>query len=190
MAKPLNTKRLLKECKQIAAKQKKEAMPMAGPVYVTPAEVEQAYSSIIDYIEPISTPSNAAELETYLSQFSRIMAQANKRYNEAVETELLTNSALQDIAHVIEFNDSLLDGIDVTELIRTWREKRRQAKVELEVAELIKKWADAAQSQLNKLNEVLGETRKVIARQAAPFYLYKSDVIGQKGNPMPERPTP
>lgn len=166
----LNTKKLMKQCRQIAAKQEEAKKPKLEPEILFKVEVKEEMA----YMTPI-------ELEAYLTQFLQTARDAQRRYEEAVALELYPNEAIQDILHAAEFAPSTLEGVDVTAKLHEMREMRRTAKQELEITDIFKQWADENKAAMNKLENVLGSIRKVLKWQPNAFYQYKTDIIGEKG---------
>lgn len=170
MGKPLNTKKLLNQCKKIAAKQEEEKKPKPVPEEPFKVEVKEEMISM--------TP---VELEAYLTQFLQTARDAQRRYEEAVALELYPNEAIQDILHAAEFAPSTLEDVDVTAKLHEMRELRRTAKQELEITNLFQQWSEEHKTALNKLENTLGAIRKVLKWQPNAFYQYKTDIVGEKG---------
>lgn len=124
------------------------------------------------------------ELEQYLTQFLNTARDAQRRYEEAVALELLPNESIQDILHAAEFAPSTLANVDVPKLLHDFRTNRRTAKQELEITGLFKAWSDENKAALNKLENVLGEIRKVLRWQTNPFYNWKTNTVGEKGKTL------
>lgn len=170
---PLNTKKLLKQCQKMSEAQKVAALPKQD---FTPDPI------LIREEAPLNmTP---VELEAYLTQFLQTARDAQRRYEEAVALEILPNESIQDLLHTAEFAPSLLKGYPLDETLHTLRAQRRTAKQELEVTDLFKAWSDENKAALNKLENLLGNIRKVLRRQPNDFYMYKTNIIGEKGKPL------
>lgn len=169
MARPLNTKKLMKQCRQIAAEQQAKPTPAPEPLPI-PVEEKEVL------------PMTPVELEQYLTEFQVFARDANRRYEEAVALEQSPNSAIQDILHAAEFAPSILENVNLLSLLHKFRLDRRAAKQELEVTELFKNWATTHKTALDQLNQVIGEMRKVLRRQPNDFYSYKTDAVQPKGS--------
>jgi hypothetical protein len=167
MARPLNTKRLLKQCQAISRQQKAAKEPKV--VEPEPEPIEQKEGR----------PMTPAELEQYLTEFLQVARDAERRFNEAVAAEQYPNTAIQDILHAAEFAPSTIREMDIVGKLHTYRTQRRITKQELEVTEIWKAWADEHKTAINKLENVLGNMRKVLRRQPNDYYLYKTDAVSE-----------
>jgi len=131
------------------------------------------------------------EMEQYLTTFLSIMRDADRRYAQAVDEENLPNNEIQDLLHVAEFAPSLLEGKDIISVLHRCREHRRLAKKELEVTQLVKAWTDENKTALNKLEQTLGEIRKILKRQPLDSYRFKSNILDKKDEWLtPDNPPP
>lgn len=172
MAKPrrnLNTKKLMKQCQKIAASQKPKDEPKKEVIDMT-------------LPEPVNAPMTPAEMERYLTDFLSFIKDADRRYNQAIADEQWPNSAIQDVLHAAEFAPSMIKNTNfLAETLTALRQRRREAKKELEVTEVFKAWADENRTAINKLEQALGQVRKVLARQPNDMYCFKTDIFGTQG---------
>jgi hypothetical protein len=160
----LNTKKLLRQCQAI--KKKQDAPLTQQQIEVLPVQETKNM--------------NGHELEQYLTQFLQTARAAEFQYNAAVEKEIFPNAATQDILHAIEFAPSTIIFHDLIETLNELRGMRRATKRELEVAQIFKVWADEHKTALNKLENVLGDIRKVLNRQPNDTYRFKTDIFPGK----------
>lgn len=180
MARPLNTKKLMKQCRAIAAKQQEAAAPK--PSQPEPPETIEDIKGVYIHMNPV-------ELEQYLTEFLNTARDAKRRFEEATAAEQYPNSAIQDILHAAEFAPSTLGEKDVVALLNKYRTDRRTAKQELEVTELFQQWAEEHKTAINKLEQALGTIRKVLKRQPNDFYSYKTDAVAPQGSILkPDEP--
>lgn len=122
------------------------------------------------------------ELTIHISEFLNTCRASTAQHQRTVENELYPNEAIQDILHAIEFSPSTIDAEQAIQKLHEMRAERRTAKRELEVTQIFKAWVDECKSSLNKLEAALGNMRKALNRQEAPFYTYKTDVLCDKGS--------
>lgn len=123
----------------------------------------------------------AAELEQFITQFFNICREAKTDLEEATAAEQYPNSAVQDILHAIELAPSQLDPTTMFWKLHELRVDRRGAKQELEVTSLWADWCDKNKKSLDTLQQVLGQMRKILRRQPNDFYIFKTDILGVKG---------
>lgn len=126
----------------------------------------------------------AKELEQFLTSFNKLLKEANKQYQMALDAEALYNDEIQDILHTAELDPAALQGIDLISILHDNRENRREAKQYLEVTHLFKQWVDENQKAFNKLDNLIGAMRKVLAWQSLAFYKYKTDIITSRGSSL------
>lgn len=123
----------------------------------------------------------AAELEQFITQFFNICREAKADLERATEAEQYPNSAIQDLLHALELAPKQLDAETVKWKLHELRVDRRGAKQELEVTTLWADWCDKNKKSLDTLQQVLGQMRKILRRQPNDFYVFKTDVLGIKG---------
>lgn len=123
----------------------------------------------------------AAELEQFITQFFNICREAKSDLERATEAEQYPNSAIQDLLHALELAPSQLDPTTMFWKLHELRVDRRGAKQELEVTSLWADWCDKNKKSLDTLQQVLGQMRKILRRQPNDFYVFKTDVLGIKG---------
>lgn len=123
----------------------------------------------------------AAELEQFITQFFNICREAKSDLERATEAEQYPNSAIQDLLHALELAPKQLDAETVKWKLHELRVDRRGAKQELEVTSLWADWCDKNKKSLDTLQQVLGQMRKILRRQPNDFYVFKTDVLGIKG---------
>lgn len=123
----------------------------------------------------------AAELEQFITQFFNICREAKADLERATEAEQYPNSAIQDLLHALELAPKQLDAETVKWKLHELRVDRRGAKQELEVTSLWAEWCDKNKKSLDTLQQVLGQMRKILRRQPNDFYVFKTDVLGVKG---------
>lgn len=123
----------------------------------------------------------AAELEQFITQFFNICREAKSDLERATEVEQYPNSAIQDILHAIELAPRQLDPTTMFWKLHELRVDRRGAKQELEVTSLWADWCDKNKKSLDTLQQVLGQMRKILRRQPNDFYVFKTDILGIKG---------
>lgn len=166
----LDTKKLMKQCRKIANTQ-------ISPEPVSPMILEQA--------SPIEIKENgmdAQHFEKYLTEFLHVIRDSNRRYEAALEAEAQPNLATQDILHAIELAPSTVDFESLIPTLHQLRADRRSAKKELEVTSLVRDWFLENEKSFNKLQNILGQVRKIIDRQSNDAYCWKTNVIGEKGD--------
>lgn len=123
----------------------------------------------------------AAELEQFITQFFNICREAKSDLERAAEAEQYPNSAIQDLLHALELAPSQLDPTTMFWKLHELRVDRRGAKQELEVTSLWADWCDKNKKSLDTLQQVLGQMRKILRRQPNDFYVFKTDILGIKG---------
>ena len=123
----------------------------------------------------------AAELEQFITQFFNICREAKSDLERATEAEQYPNSAIQDLLHALELAPKQLDAETVKWKLHELRVNRRGAKQELEVTSLWADWCDKNKKSLDTLQQVLGQMRKILRRQPNDFYVFKTDILGIKG---------
>lgn len=123
----------------------------------------------------------AAELEQFITQFFNICREAKSDLERATEAEQYPNSAIQDLLHALELAPSQLDPTTMFWKLHELRVDRRGAKQELEVTSLWADWCDKNKKSLDTLQQVLGQMRKILRRQPNDFYVFKTDILGIKG---------
>jgi len=171
----LDTKKLMRQCRKIAADQK------AGDGAKKFAEeVIQIFEISPDTGKEIED-MDARAFEQYLTEFLQVMRESNKRYDVAVLAEAEPNMATQDILHAIELAPSTVDFASIIPLLHKLRTDRRVTKKELEVTTRIKEWYNKNEKCINELQNVLGDIRKILDRQPNDIYSWKTNVIGEKG---------
>ncbi len=192
----LNTTKLMKQCKKMAAEQAASAIKAAQELDINIQAVSQVgiASDEIEFVQtpaPVQLPDIEEELEItpmdlaeYLADFLEICRDAKSDYQKAVDAEQEPSSAIQDILHAAEFAPSALDKIDILETLHNLRTVRREAKKNLEITDLFQQWAERNQKATRELSETVGAMRKIIRRQPNDFYRWKTDVLGEKGTPM------
>lgn len=168
----LDTKRLMKQCRKIGAAQQ------AAQISPEPAAIVTIQESPVDEKE---NAMNASEFEKYLTEFLGVIRDSNRRYEAAVEAEARPNMATQDILHAIELAPSTVDFESLVPTLHQLRADRRVAKKELEVTTIVREWYLENEKAFNKLQQVLGNVRKILDRQPNDAYCWKTDVIGEKG---------
>ena len=126
----------------------------------------------------------AAELEQFITQFFNICREAKADLEAATEAEQYPNSAIQDLLHALELAPKQLDAETVKGKLHDLRVDRRGAKQELEVTTLWADWCDKNKKSLDTLQQVLGQMRKILRRQPNDFYVFKTDVLGIKGESL------
>jgi len=166
MARTLNIKRLERLLAQDRRRQEQAKKPPEPP---KEKEEEVHYSM------------SAHELEKYLTTFLQHMRDCNYNYEQTKALEYQPNAEIQDLLHVAEFAPSKLASVDLLSVMARLRQQRRDAKKELEVMERLKAWKDENQTALNKLENVLGDIRKILNRQPQDYYVYKTNIVGEKG---------
>ena len=102
----------------------------------------------------------AAELEQFITQFFNICREAKSDLERATEAEQYPNSAIQDLLHALELAPKQLDA----ETVSLWAD-----------------WCDKNKKSLDTLQQVLGQMRKILRRQPNDFYVFKTDILGIKG---------
>ena len=132
----------------------------------------------------------AAELEQAVSSFFENVKDAAYNFSVAQTQEQELEDMTQDLLHTAELQPELLDSVDLVELLHSIREKRREAKMELEVARIFFNYVQSNQAVLNKLQNELGQMRKVLKRQALDTYRYKTDVLHTKDSFLARKPEP
>lgn len=123
----------------------------------------------------------ANELEQYLTNFLNLTREAKSNFAEVSDNETEVNQAIQDILHAIELAPSQLDPTTMFWKLHELRVDRRGAKQELEVTSLWADWCDKNKKSLDTLQQVLGQMRKILRRQPNDFYVFKTDILGIKG---------
>lgn len=123
----------------------------------------------------------ANELEQYLTNFLNLTREAKSNFAEVSDNETEVNQAIQDILHAIELAPSQLDSTTMFWKLHELRVDRRGAKQELEVTSLWADWCDKNKKSLDTLQQVLGQMRKILRRQPNDFYVFKTDILGIKG---------
>lgn len=123
----------------------------------------------------------AAELEQFITQFFNICREAKADLEAATAAEQYPNSAIQDLLHALELAPKQLDAETVKWKLHELRVDRRGAKQELEVTTLWADWCDKNKKSLDTLQQVLGQMRKILRRQPNDFYVFKTDILGIKG---------
>lgn len=123
----------------------------------------------------------AAELEQFIIQFFNICREAKADLEAATAAEQYPNSAIQDLLHALELAPKQLDAETVKWKLHELRVDRRGAKQELEVTTLWADWCDKNKKSLDTLQQVLGQMRKILRRQPNDFYVFKTDILGVKG---------
>lgn len=132
----------------------------------------------------------AAEFEQYLTTFLDHCRQARYYFEEAQAEEQYPNDATQDLLHIAEFAPSQLEGVDIISILHGLRETRREAKKELEVAQYFHTWAEENKLAISKLEQALGNMRKVLRRQPHDMYRCRTSIIGEKDNWLQADPEP
>lgn len=123
----------------------------------------------------------ANELEQYLTNFLNLTREAKSNFAEVSDNETEVNQAIQDILHAIELAPRQLDPTTMFWKLHELRVDRRGAKQELEVTSLWADWCDKNKKSLDTLQQVLGQMRKILRRQPNDFYVFKTDILGIKG---------
>lgn len=123
----------------------------------------------------------ANELEQYLTNFLNLTREAKSNFAEVSDNETEVNQAIQDLLHAIELAPSQLDPTTMFWKLHELRVDRRGAKQELEVTSLWADWCDKNKKSLDTLQQVLGQMRKILRRQPNDFYVFKTDILGIKG---------
>jgi hypothetical protein len=168
----LNTKKLMKQCRAIAAKQKAAHEQSQQPLPEPPPPVE---------IKEVTMDMTPAELEQYLTEFLAVARDAHRQHQRAIAAELWPNEAIQDILHAAELAPSMLEGVDVVGKLNHMRSLRRATKQELEVTDIFFFFFYTHKKALDTLENTLGSMRKVLRRQPNDMYRFKTDILSDKG---------
>lgn len=128
-------------------------------------------------------------LERYLSEFLIVARQSEYEYTQAVAAEQYFEDAAQDLFHAAEFAPELLPNDTLKPLITSIRRERREAKLELQGAEVWKVWSIENKTALNKLDQVLGQLRKIM-KYETQTYRFRTDIVARKDTYLDTRYKP
>ena len=113
-----------------------------------------------------------------IAEFLELLEYAQKRYAAAMVEEQEANAETQDILHAVEFQRH--DPRKTARLMRTLgdiRRKRRQAKNDMEIADLIVKFQNGNAGMVNALQRLQGDIQTTLKTQARRDYQFRTEVM-------------
>ena len=113
-----------------------------------------------------------------IADFLALLDSAQKRYAAAIAEEQDANAETQDILHAVEFQRH--DPRKTARLMRTLgdiRRKRRQAKNDMEIADLIVKFQNGNAGMVNALQRLQGDIQTTLKTQARRDYQFRTEVM-------------
>lgn len=113
-----------------------------------------------------------------IADFLAFLDSAQKRYAAAMVEEQETNDETQDILHALEFRWN--DPRKTARLIKTLgdiRRKRRRAKNDMEIADLILKFQNGNAGIVKALQQLQGDVQTVIKNQARREYQLRTEIM-------------
>ena len=127
----------------------------------------------------------AAEIEGIVSGFLAVARSADKTLACAIEGEERPNDATQDLLHMAELCPNMLaqkfpSSIDLIAALHYLREMRRVSKQEKEAVQVFASWTTENKRAIDKLDQVVGQMRKILKHQPNQMYRFKTDYIGEK----------
>lgn len=113
-----------------------------------------------------------------IADFLALLDSAQKRYAAAMVEEQETNAETQDILHALEFKRH--DPRKAARLMRTLgdiRRKRRMAKNDMEIADLIVQFQNGNAGAVKALQRLQGDVRTTIKNQARRDYQFRTEIM-------------
>lgn len=121
------------------------------------------------------------ELEQVISQFLSVVNDVPMMFAAAEEEQKELEDKTQDILHIVEMRPYALNDIDLVNILHEIRVQRRQVKQEQLVMTACNAWYKKNKNgSLSTLNNILGEIRKILHKQAVASYRVKTNVIEPK----------
>ena len=114
-----------------------------------------------------------------IADFLALLDSAQKRYAAAMVEEQDANDETQDILHALEFRRH--DPRKTARLIRTLgdiRRKRRRAKNDMEIADLIVKFQNSNAGTVKALQRLQGDVQTAQRDQATRPYYFRTEIMG------------
>ena len=124
-----------------------------------------------------------------IAEFLELLEYAQKRYAAAMVEEQDANAETQDILHALEFRWN--DPRKTARLIRTLgdiRRKRRWAKDDMEIANLILSFRNNNAGMVKALQRLQGDVRTALQHQAQRSYQFRTDVMEEYLKPEDSPP--
>ena len=113
-----------------------------------------------------------------IADFLALLDSAQKRYAAAMVEEQEANAETQDILHALEFQRHALRK--TARLMRTLgdiRRKRRLAKNDMEIADLIVKFQNGNAGAVKALQRLQGDVQTTIKNQARRDYRFRTEIM-------------
>ena len=113
-----------------------------------------------------------------IADFLALLDSAQKRYAAAMVEEQDANDETQDILHALEFRRH--DPRKTARLIRTLgdiRRKRRRAKNDMEIADLIVKFQNGNAGAVKALQRLQGDVQTTMKNQARRDYQFRTGIM-------------
>lgn len=151
MYKPLNTEKLLQQCRNIRAKQlTKDAKPKNFATY-----------NLVD-------------------SFAEAAHRVEDEWEELTEAAEDIEKRIQDVLHELELQDDA-NFVELGKQLQTLRRERREVSDTKEILEPFKDWCSKNFEARSALSIVRNEMKKTLNNQATRLYTYKSDEVGTSG---------
>lgn len=116
----------------------------------------------------------------HIKAFLDWLSEAGRDYHIAVEDERDANAEQQDILHSIELEEHSQHEISqLMTALKEIRQRRREAKKQLERLQPIKEWVDTNYSWRKSMERLLGEVRKAERLVENRSYTYRTDVVAR-----------
>lgn len=116
-----------------------------------------------------------------IEQFLRFLREAETDLHIAQDDEKQANEETQDILHRLELcdDDAEFSG-ELAGKLRVTRRMRRRAKDTREVCSPVYAWAEEYSAVVKSLERLLGDVRKIEARQQNRMYIPRTDILEEK----------
>lgn len=119
----------------------------------------------------------------YLEDFLNFLDAAKEQLSISEAELSQTNIDLQDLQHFIEFGSAGgKERLKTFNLYRKTRQKRRNAKENIEQCSPVVEWASKHSKQIQELRELLGQLRKIESQQSNRAYAVRGHILDDLTN--------
>lgn len=116
----------------------------------------------------------------HIKAFLDWLREARRNYNIAIEDEQDANNEQQDILHSIELEDhSQQETARLTEALKETRQRRREAKKQIERLKPIREFVDYKADIIRAMERLLGDVRQAERLVENRTYTYRTDIVAR-----------
>ena len=116
----------------------------------------------------------------HIKAFLDWLREARRDYNIAVEDEQDANNEQQDILHSIELDDhSQHETARLTEVLKETRQRRREAKKQIERLKPIREFVDYKSDIIRAMERLLGDVRQAERLVENRSYTFRTDIVAR-----------